>query len=875
MRFLFWRRKRDEELDEEIQSHLRMAARDRVERGEDAKEAEQSAKREMGNVALVAETTRDIWGWRWLADFAQDIRFGLRMLSRNPGFTAVAVLTLAFGIGANTAIFSLIEAAILRNLPVKDPQQLVLLSNINEDQAINAFSYPQFTYMRQYGQSSNIFAYTDTKLNLNAGDVTEEASGLLVSEDYFSELGVRPFLGRLIVSGDESVAVLSHRFWVGRFGGDRTIVGKAATLNGLPFTIVGIAPKQFFGTEEGSSPDMYVPLVMRDRLSPGEPMLPARNNFWLTVMGRLRPGMKADQARAEFGVLYQQANLEQTRGLPGESPLVRYFRGISITVIPGDRGPGGLRDNFRRPLLILMTIVGLVLLIACANVASLLLARATARQKEMGVRIALGAGRARLLRQFLTEGLLLSTSGGLLGLVIAWWLADGLIGILMRTTLSVSPDATVFAFTLSVTILTGLLFGAAPAFRATRFDPISSLRSEYGIGRLRNWGGRSVLVTGQVAISLFLLIGAGLFIRTLMNLRNLDMGFRGDHVLLMSVNPGLSRYTTDRTDNFYTALLERVKAVPGVQSASIADQPLLGGAMFDGLTVEDHATIPGQPPTVAVKSVTPGFFETMGIVIRGGRDFTKEDRRGTQKVAIINERVARQFFDGQNPIGKHIGVGSLTPDLEIVGVIADTKYRSLRNPAPRTVYLPFSQLKSPSPARTLHIRSHGEPSRMASAIRDQVREIDKNLPVTDLKIFAELVDENLVQERLIASISGFFGTLAVLLACMGLYGVMSYAVTCRTREIGIRMALGASRIRILEKILRESLGFVLIGTVIGISAALASMRLIQSQLFGVKTADPLTIVVATFLMVAVATIAGFLPARHASKVDPMVALRQE
>ncbi len=875
MSFRFWWSKRDEELEEEIQSHLRMAADERADRGEAVKDAELSARREFGNIEMVKEVTREAWGWKMISDLAQDARFGLRMLGRNRGFTTVGVLTLALGIGANTAIFSLIEAAMLRMLPVKDPQQLVLVGNFNGEQAIDSFSYPQFTFMREHSRSSNMFAYADIHLNLSAGDVTEDASGLLVSEDYFSVLGLQPFLGRLIITGDESVAVLSHRFWVSQFGGDPSIVGKMATLNGLPFTVVGIAPRQFFGTEAGISPDVFVPLVMRDQLSPGEALLSARNNFWLTVMGRLSPGVAPDRARAELQVLYQQSNAEELQGVAEDNPLARYFNSMRISVAPGDKGTGNLRETFGKPLLILMTVVGLVLLIACANVASLLLARATARQKEMGIRMALGAGRARLLRQFLTEGLLLSIGGGLLGLLIAWWFADGLVGILTRTVLNVSPNATVLVFTLSVSIVTGLMFGAVPAFRATRFDPTLWLRNESGTGRLRKWGVRNFLVTGQVAISVFLLIGAGLFIRTLMNLKNLDMGFQADHLLLVSLDPGLSRYGADRTDSFYSELLERVRTMPGVRSASIADQPLLGGAMFDGLVVEGHTTLPGRAPAVAVKSVTPGFFETMVIAVRKGRDFTEQDRKGMPKVAIINERVARQFFHGQNPIGKHIGVGSATPDLEIVGVIADTKYKNLRTPAPSTIYLPISQLKSPPSARTLHVRTYGDHSPMAAAIRDQVRAIDKNLPLTDLKLFTSLIDENLVQERLIASLSGFFGALAVLLACVGLYGVMSYAVTCRTKEIGIRMALGASPIKVLGKIVRESLGFVLAGIAIGVPASLAVMRLVQKLLFGVKSVDPATIIVATLLMIAVAALAGFFPARRASKVDPMVALRQE
>jgi predicted permease len=875
--FPFWKkRQREADLDDELQCHLQMAAKERMERGEARGKAEQEARRELGNVGLIKDVTRQMWGLRWLADLSQDVRYGLRMLQRNPGFTTVAVLTLALGIGANTAIFSLIEATMLRILPVKDPQELVLVGNANDEQETNSFSYPQFKFMREHSRNSNMFAYAGLNLNLSGGEVTVSASGLAVSDNYFSVLGVRPRTGNGFVAGEESVAILSYRFWETRFGGDPGIAGKAVTVNGLPFTVIGVAPQSFFGTEVGVSPDIYVPLKMRDRLSPGRPILEANNNFWLTLMARLRPGMTSEQARAEAEVTYHQSNAEQTQGMPADSPLNRYFQSMHVSMTQGDRGISGLRDSFGRPLLILMIVVGLVLLIACANVSSLLLARATARQKEIGVRIALGAGRARLVRQLLTESMLLSVGGGLLGVLIAWWAAEGLVGVLGRAVLDVSPNTRVLGLALLVSVLTGLVFGAAPAIRATGADPSSSLRSESGwMATSRKWRFANFLVTGQVAISLFLLIGAGLFIRTLMNLRNLDMGFHGDHVLLVSLDPGLNRYDAERSESFYAEFLGSVRAMPGVESASIADQPLLGGAMFDGLVVEGRPSEAGQSLNVAVKSVTPKFFETMGIAMLSGRDFTERDNLGAPRVVIINERIARQLFNGQNPIGKHIGVGSATPDMEIIGVIADTKYRNVRSPAPRTAYLAMSQLRPAPTGRTIHVRTFGDPSLMVAAIRDQMRALDKNLPVTEIRKFAEVIDENLVQERLIANLSGFFGGLAVLLACMGLYGVMSYAVTRRTKEIGIRMALGASPIKVLGLILKESLGLVLAGILLGVPATYAAMRLVQKLLFGINTTDSLTIALATLLMITVATLAGFLPARRASRVDPIVALRQE
>jgi len=549
---------------------------------------------------------------------------------------------------------------------------------------------------------------------------------------------------------------------------------------------------------------------------------------------------------------------------------------MHITVASGDKGISRLHSDFGKPLLILMAAVGMVLLIGCANIASLLLARASARRREVGVRFAVGASRARLFRQFLTESLLLSMLGGAVGLIFALWLAEGLAGILTGTIVDVSPDIRVLAFTLGISLLTGVIFGTVPAIQATRLSPISALKNENQMaGAGRRFGLKNLLVAGQVAVSLVLLIGAGLFIRTLANLKNLDMGFQPEHVLLASFNPELSRYTPERTKDFYAQLLERVRAIPGTRSASYADQPLLAGAMFDGLNVEGLPGRPGESLVVAVKMVTPQFFDTMGIAMKSGRDFTPEDRKGAPMVAIINEKLARQFFGGQSPIGKHIGVGSKTADLEIVGVIADTKYRSVRNAPPRTAYLPIEQVPVPPTARTLHVRTYADTAAMTTAIREKVREIDKDLPIANVKMFSEVVDESLVQERLIAGVSGLFGMLAVILACMGLYGVMSYTVARRTNEIGIRMALGARPATVLTMVLKESLLLAVLGVAAGIPIALWTAHIVQKLLFGIGATDPITIGVAALLMIFVTAVAGFVPARRAMRVDPMVALRQE
>jgi predicted permease len=877
LRSLFRKGRVDRELTEELRFHLEKLTEEKVGEGMTPEEARYAALREIGGVEQIKEECRDMRRVNYIEDFLQDVGYGVRQLRRSPGFAAVAVITLALGIGANTAIFSLLDVALLRMLPLREPQRLVFLHCSDErGNAINAFSYPQFAYMRARARTLSTLAYDPVDLNLSAGSLTDAPSGLLVSDNYFSVLGVQPLLGRGFAPGDEAVAVLSHPFWESRFGGDPGIVGRSVILNGLPFTVIGVTPRGFFGVEVGTSPDIFVPLSMRDRMLPEEAILTNPHSFWLTIMARLQPGLSRQQASAEAEVLYHQANTEETRDLPTDHPFVRWLRSMHITLTAGNRGEGVLRDQFGRPLLILMTIVGLVLLIACANVASLLLARAAARHREIAVRLALGAGRTRLLRQLLTESLVLSIAGGMLGLLFAFWAAGVLAGFLNQSVLDVSPDARVLGFTLALSVLTGLLFGSAPAMQSTRPDLTEALKGEQlAAAPGRRLELRNLLVAGQVAISLSLLIGAGLFIRTLANLKNLNTGFQPHNVLLVSLNPGLSGYGPERIRSFYDQLLERVQALPGVRSASVADQALLGGRWFDGLILEGHTTAPGEQPSVAVKMVTPRFFETMGIAIRLGRDFSLQDRAGSPKVAIINETLARQFFTGENPIGKHIGVGSLTPDLEVVGVIADTKYGGLRDPIPRTVYLPMNQAGSPQAGRTLHVRVFANPANIAAAIRNQIRALDKELPVTQVQMYSDLVDRDLAQERLIATLSGFFGALALLLVAVGLYGVIAYGVQRRTREIGIRMSLGAGPGMVMRMVLRDCLVMVAAGAAIGFALGLWFSKLVASQLFGVSPGDPLTILTATLLLFAVAALAGYLPARRASRVDPMVALRYE
>ncbi len=775
----------------------------------------------------------------------QDLRYGARMLLKNPGFTVVAVLTLALGIGANTAIFSLIDAVLLKMLPVKDPEQLVALATVTDTgDRRTSFSYPAFHDLRERNQVfSEIFAYAGLALNLSERDQTERVSSQLVSGNFFSGLGVKPFLGRVLSAdndkapGAHPVAMLGYNFWQRRFASDPSVVGKTIHLNGYPFTVVGISPPGFFGVEVGASPEVWVPMMMQPQLSAGEDRLRMRNNFGIKLMARLKPGVDERQAQISTDLLNQQINSEATGISPG---LRNFLLKQHIELQPASKGLSTLRSQFKQPLLILMGMVGLVLLIACANVANLLLARATTRQREIAVRLALGASRLRLARQLLTESLLLSLFGALLGLLFAFWATDLLVNLVARSrfTLELQPDFRVLGFTLGVAVLSGILFGLAPAMQATRPDLNSALKNE--IPTLAGSGShfelRKLLVVAQVALSLLLLVGAGLFVRTLQNLKGIDLGFRADKVLLFSMNPSLNGYKPDQARNFY--------------------EPR-----------------PGQDMSTTAKKVEPGFFETMGIPLLMGRDFAAGDGPDAPKVAIINETLARSFWRNENPIGKRIGFESAKP--EIIGVIKDTKYRRLKEQIPRTVYVPFAQTGLRTTEATLHVRTAGDPTNVIASIRREAQALDKDLPVYDVRTFTDLVAESMSQERVIATLSSFFGLLALLLASIGLYGVMAYAVARRTREIGIRLALGARTGDVLKLVIRQGMALVAVGLFIGLAGAMALTRYIAGQLYGVGATDPATFAAISLLLTTVALLACYLPARRAAKVDPMIALRHE
>jgi predicted permease len=894
----------DRELEEEMRFHLEMKVRENLDAGMTLREARNTARREFGNITLLREVSREMWGFRSLDALAQDARYGLRQLGRQPIFTAVAVLSLALGIGANTAIFSLIDAVLLKTLPVKNPDQLVLfkwisgpeipmellsgsMSITDESASSTSFSYATFEQFRQNGEAlSHVFAFAEIdRLNVGIDGQAELASGQVVSGNYYEALGVATVAGRAITDSDDRVAeadpvaVISYGYWQRRFGGDREAVGKTIYLNNSPFTIIGVAPPGFYGTlDVGASPDITVPVAKQSLVMPGEPYLNRPGVWWLQVIGRLKEGATAEQARARLEVILQQSATAYQTSSEKQKDIPR------LEASAGSRGLGEVRQRFSDPLYILSAVVLLVLLIACANVSNLLLARATARRKEIAMRLALGASRIRLVRQLMTESLMLALMGGALGLLFAVWGKDLLVAALPNDSrainIHVPIDLRVLAFTLAVSILTGFLFGLAPAFRATRVDLSPVLKDN--AAAVVKAGSRSrlgkALVVAQVAMSLVLLVGAGLFIRTLRNLENVNLGFNKENVLLFKVDPTLNGYKGPAIAELYNQIIERVKTVPGVRSVSVSDYALISSsASITRISVPGLALPPGERPLVYLHPVGASFFETMEIPLLSGRGFGPQDVQGAPRVAIINETLARTFFPNEDPIGKRFTImAAKTPEpIEVIGLVRDSKFSQVRDEAPPTYFSPYLQNVKNLRAMSFEVRTAGDPAGMVPAVRQIVQELDRNLPIFNVKTQSQQVDEALLQERQFARLSSFFGLLALILACIGLYGILSYAVARRTNEIGIRMALGAERRDVVWMVMRETLLLILIGVAIGLGGAFLSTGLISSMLFGLTATDPVTILFAALLMTGVAALAGYLPARRAALTDPIVALRYE
>ncbi len=849
----------------------------------------------------------------------KDIRYAALMLLKHPAFTAIAVLTLALGVGANTALFSVVDAVLLKKLPVKDPEQLVLLKASWNSQKFGpgsfdgsnsldpatglvvgtSFPLQTVTRLRQeQGALSDVFAFYPTELNFNAGGQAEVVSAQMVSGNYFSALGVPAVIGRTITDEDDKaaatpIAVLGHRFWTTRFNADPSVVGKQVNINNVAFTVAGVTPAGFEGTSQvGTSLDVSLPLAWEPQVTGEQSSLKGAGSWWLRVMGRLKPGATIEQAEATLAGPFQQSVLEH-RALR-KTDAGTALRALDPKDLPklgvesGSQGEMNSRRGLTTPLRLLAGVVGVVLLIACANVANLLLVRASSRRKEIAVRLAVGASRGRLVRQLLTESILLAAVGGALGVLFAFWIKDGLLLVTDwggREMSSLNPrlDLRVLGFTLGLSFLTGIIFGILPALRATDLDLTPALkdsgRSSSGIGR--SWLSKSLVVV-QVSLSVLLLIGAGLLIRTLRNLQHVDMGFNTNNLLLFKVEPSAIGYEEEKLADLYQRSFSRLEAVPGVQSVTFSRSPLLSqSAWTTSVYLPSEMGANGQPRDSDAKmhSVRENFFNTMEIPLLLGRGLTEQDDARAPHVAVVNQAFAKAHFPNENPIGKRFGLEPAQPnEIEIVGVARDAKYTSQRAEIQPTVYQPWRQVLDRMTFATFEVRTVGDPLASIAGIRQAMREVDSNLPLSNIRTQVQQADETLSIERMFAKLLTLFGLIAQQLAAIGLYGVMAYVVSQRTHEIGIRMALGADRRKVLMMVVRQGMVLTIVGIAIGLVAAYVLTKYLESltsMLFGVDARDPWTFAFIAVLLGVVALIACLVPARRATRVDPLRALRYE
>lgn len=836
-----------------------------------------------------------------------DLRYAFRTLRKSPVFTGVAVLSLALGIGANTAIFTLLDQILLRLLPVKNPQQLALLtirgSEYGNNSGGNAMSYPLYRDVSERNQVfSGMFCRFAFTMNVSFDGRTERVDGELVSGTYFPVLGVGAAIGRTFTPEDDRiknghpVAMLNYAYWKARFGGDPNVLGKTIVVNAHNYTVIGVAQQDFNGIELGRSPQVFVPMMMKPQITPNWDGLDDRRWRWANAFGRLKPGVSIEQAKASLQPIYHSVVETEVKeeAFRNAAPSVRAeFLRNTIDVLPAAQGRSYFRSRMATPLWVLMAVTGGVLLIACANVASLLIARATSRQKEIAIRLAMGAGRGRIVRQLLVESLLLSVIGGALGLVFALWTDRVLLPFLPTDTpelaLSVSPDLRVLLFTVAVAFLTGVIFGLAPALQSTRPDLAPTLKDQ--VAGIVGAGGqvnlRKGLVAAQVTLSLLLLVGAGLFIRSLRNLTNLGPGFPTENLIAFSIDPGLNGYDVKRSKSFYSRLTEEIKAIPGVKETGLAAQRILTDNEWDSaIKVEGFSFKPGEAAHPYMNSISPGYFAALGVPLLAGRDFRPNDTEtvphpapkfDVPTVVIVNEKFAKTYFPGGNAIGHYVGFGSdpdSKTDMQIIGVVKDIKYTSLRDEIPVQMFIPY--LATPFVNEmTVYVKAGLPPEQLFAALRAKVHDLDANLPLYGIRTLDQQISASLLTERLIASLSTVFGFLATLLATIGLYGVMAYTVARRTREIGVRMALGAFQKDVIWLVMREVLVLIGIGIAAGLGASLALTRFVQAQLFGITAYDPLTLGVATIVLGLVACAAGYIPALRASRVDSMEALRYE
>jgi putative ABC transport system permease protein len=882
------------DIEREMRFHLDERADELIAAGMRPADARYEARRRFGNVAIESERTREGDIFVWLDELIRDLRYAVRSLRAAPAFTIVAILSLALGIGANTAIFSIINAVMLKSLPVSHPEELVMIGRTTRgkeasDLRLNpVFTNPLWEAIRdRQDMFQGAFAFGSTRFNLAAGGEARRVRADWVSGGMFTTLGVRPSVGRTILAADDfrgcpGVVVLGDAFWRTEYGGDVNVVGKTITLNGHTLPIVGVADARFLGVNVGYPPQLYVPLCA-ETIFEGPKALDRRSAWYLFIIARPKASVTPDQIRARFATL-GSAIIEAT--IPPDWPadaIERYRRSVFVAD-PAATGFSGLRTEYSTALYMLMAIVGLVLAVACANVANLLLARGTARQHELAVRLALGAGRGRLVRQLITESLVLSAVGAALGSALAMWGSKLLVGLMSSAGqpvgLDLSADPTVMFFTMAVAIATALLFGLVPALRAGRTDPQTALKAQgrgFAEGHSRFRAGKA-LVAGQIALALVLVTGAGLLITSWWKLASLDPGFRRSGILLVRADMHELHIPEDQRVASFARILDRMRAVPGVRSASVSVLTPVGSMNWNELLRADGFAPKSDDDALAwANAVSDGFFATMGIPIASGRDFDTRDAATSTRVAVVSEAMARRFFGTPAAVGKHFemqqGSGWSGP-VEIVGVVGNTKYRTLRDSAEPIVYFPQAQQEAKSESRVFQLRIDGSPLAVASSVRAIIGETSSRISF-DVTTIDKQLAESMVLSRVTGVLSGFFGALALLLAAIGLYGVMAYSVARRRTEIGVRIALGAASGRVVRLVLGEVGRIVIAGVIIGVVLSLGATRLVHSFLYGLKPTDPVVLGVAAMTLCAVGVVAALLPAWRAARMDPVAALREE
>ena len=905
---IFTRDRLDQDLQDEMAFHLAKKQEKLRAQGVAEEEVRPASLRQFGNLGQTAESTREAWMFVALETFWSDLRYAGRMLRKSPALTAIVVISLALGIGANTAIYSVLDSVLLATLPVQHPEELVMLNwtakkwpeRVVHDVEGNSYKDPKTGDQGSYSYSQQVFEYirdrnhgfdstvavSSNTMDVNVGvrSGARNADMSAVSGNYFDGLRVVPAAGRLLSSSDDQdssppVAVVSYRFWQKYLGATLPGNGINITIDGDPVTVVGVLPPDFFGVEPGTMPDVWVSLSYYRASFKRVADFDVRDQgvWYLTVIGRLKPGVTEAQANAEVKFLADQVLNIGSKEVPRDDKVPTFG------TVSAARGIDGLRRQFSTSLYLLMAMVGLVLLIACANVAGLLLAKATSRKQEIAVRISLGAPRFRLVRQLLTESVVLALLGGAAGLLVAYFARQALVALIQsgRGAIEVPQhsDARVLIFSAAVSIVSGILFGMMPALRATRSDVNATLQSASGRTTASRSAFRSgkLLVSAQVALCLLLLISAGLLLSTLRRLQTVNLGFDRENVVVFRVFPGLNGYKDDRLAGYYDELQRRVAAIPGVQSVALTQLGPVGQGSSSTRGVVVGYGNQEKPVTMYRHQVSPGYFNTLCIPLLLGRDFSDADVEGAEKVAIVNQAFVREYLHGDNPVGHTFDTGSKKQPraYTIVGVAGDVKYARIRDEVPPTFYLPYKQSLKNMPFNTFLVRTAGDPRSVMNSIQQEALRLDKDVPVVGMKTENQVISEALFVERIFAVLSIAFGGLALLLACVGLYGTIGYTVTQRTNEIGVRMALGATRERILAMVLSETLIVVVAGIVVGLPLAWYATQVLKAQLFGLSPHDTQTILWSLAAILAVTILAGLVPARRASKVDPMVALRYE